>query len=68
MRVPGLQSKFPTRACGWWGWAARLPSAGRRRTSTLQIAERDIQPEDIELLDARIKPEGNTSTTLERAA
>ncbi|WP_075064211.1 helicase HerA domain-containing protein [Ornatilinea apprima] len=64
LRVPGLQSKFPSRV-RVVGLGSTASIRGRRPDFTLQIAERDIQPEDIELLTRELNLKETTSTTLD---
>jgi DNA helicase HerA-like ATPase len=63
-RVPGLRGKFPSKL--------RLVGLGRGSSIrsqapdfTLELAEKDIQPEDIELLTRELNLKETTPTTLE---
>jgi hypothetical protein len=63
-RVPGLRGKFPARVR-----VVGLGGGGKIRGQSpdfnLEIAEKDIQPEDIELLTRELNLKETTPTTLE---
>ncbi len=63
-RVPGLRSKFPARV-RVVGLGASAAVRGRTPDYTLEIAEKDIRPEDIELLTRELNLKETTPTTLD---
>jgi hypothetical protein len=63
-RVPGLRSKFPARV-RVVGLGASAAVRGRTPDYTLEIAEKDIQPQDIELLTRELNLKETTPTTLD---
>jgi len=63
-KVPGLRSKFPTRV-RVVGLGASAAVRGRTPDYTLEIAEKDIRPEDIELLTRELNLKETTPTTLD---
>lgn len=63
-RVPGLRSKFPTRV-RVVGLGASASVRGGNPDYTLEIAEKDIRPEDIELLTRELNLKETTPTTLD---
>ncbi len=63
-KVPGLRSKFPTRV-RVVGLGSSAAVRGRTPDYTLEIAEKDIRPEDIELLTRELNLKETTPTTLD---
>jgi len=63
-KVVGLRTKFPTRV-RVVGLGATAAVRGRTPDYTLEIAEKDIQPEDIELLTRELNLKETTATTLD---
>ncbi|NLF49837.1 MAG: DUF87 domain-containing protein [Leptolinea sp.] len=63
-KVPGLRSKFPT-LVRVVGLGASAAVRGRTPDYTLEIAEKDIRPEDIELLTRELNLKETTPTTLD---
>jgi uncharacterized protein len=63
-KVPGLRTKFPARV-RVVGLGATAAIRGRVPDYTLEIAEKDIQPEDIELLTRELNLKETTPTTLD---
>jgi len=63
-KVPGLRTKFPARV-RVVGLGASAAVRGRTPDYTLEIAEKDIQPEDIELLTRELNLKETTPTTLD---
>jgi len=63
-RVPGLRNKFQARV-RVVGLGSTASIRGRNPDFTLQIAEGDILPEDIELLTRELNLKETTSTTLD---
>jgi DNA helicase HerA-like ATPase len=63
-RVPGLRGKFPTKL-RLVGLGRGSSIRGQAPDFTLELAERDIQPEDIELLTRELNLKETTPTTLE---
>ncbi len=63
-KVTGLRTKFPARV-RVVGLGASAAVRGRTPDYTLEIAEKDIQPEDIELLTRELNLKETTPTTLD---
>lgn len=63
-RVPGLRSKFPVKV-RLVGLGARTDIRGQTPDFSLEIDEKDIKPEDIELLTRELNLKETTPTTLE---
>jgi hypothetical protein len=63
-KVVGLRTKFPSRV-RVVGLGASAGVRGRTPDYTLEIAEKDIQPEDIELLTRELNLKETTPTTLD---
>ncbi len=63
-KCPVLRTKFPTRV-RVVGLGASAAIRGRIPDYTLEIAEKDIQPEDIELLTRELNLKETTPTTLD---
>ncbi len=62
--VPGLRGKFPARV-RMVGLGRGASIRGQLPDFTLELAERDIQPEDIELLTRELNLKETTPTTLD---
>jgi hypothetical protein len=63
-RVPGLRGKFPAKL-RLVGLGRSASIRGQTPDFTLELAEKDIQPEDIELLTRELNLKETTPTTLE---
>ncbi|HEY3345919.1 MAG TPA: ATP-binding protein, partial [Anaerolineaceae bacterium] len=63
-RVAGLRGKFPARV-RVVGLGREATIHGQRPDFTLELAEKDIQPEDIEMLTRELNLKETTPTTLE---
>ena len=63
-KVVGLRTKFPARV-RVVGLGATAAVRGRTPDYTLEIAEKDIQPEDIEMLTRELNLKETTPTTLD---
>jgi hypothetical protein len=63
-RVPGLKSKFGSKAC-MVGLGAGTNIRGQNPDFNLEIAMSDIQPEDIEMLTRELNLKETTPTTLD---
>jgi len=63
-RVPGLKGKFPARV-RMVGLGAGATIRGQTPDFNLELAERDIQPQDIELLTRELNLKETTPTTLD---
>lgn len=63
-QVPGLRRKFPAKV-RMVGLGRGTLIRGQQPDFNLEIAERDIQPEDIEMLERELNLKETTATTLE---
>ena len=63
-KVPGLRGKFPARV-RMVGLGSGATIRGQTPDFNLELAERDIQPEDIELLTRELNLKETTPTTLD---
>jgi uncharacterized protein len=63
-RVPGLRGKFPTRV-RMVGLGAGAMIRGQTPDFNLELAEQDIQPEDVEMLTRELNLKETTPTTLD---
>ena len=63
-KVPGLRTKFPARV-RMVGLGATAAIRGAAPDFNLEIAEKDIQPEDIEMLTRELNLKETTPTTLD---
>jgi uncharacterized protein len=63
-RVPGLKGKFPSRV-RMVGLGKGATIRGQSPDFNLELAEKDIQPEDIELLTPELNLKETTPTTLD---
>ncbi|MCE1255531.1 MAG: ATP-binding protein, partial [Anaerolineae bacterium] len=64
-RIVGLQSKFGRSRVKIVGLGRGASIRGQNPDFTLEIAEKDIQPEDIEMLSRELNLKETTSTTLD---
>ena len=64
MRVPGLKGKFPARV-RMVGLGRNATIRGERPDYTLEVAEKDITPEDVLLLSQELNLRDTTATTLD---
>jgi hypothetical protein len=64
MRVPGLKGKFPARV-RMVGLGRNATIRGERPDYTLEVAEKDITPEDVLLLSQELNLRETTATTLD---
>jgi hypothetical protein len=63
-KVPGLRGKFPARV-RMVGLGSGASIRGQTPDFTLELAEKDIQPEDVELLTRELNLKETTPTTLD---